>query len=61
MTSRAGGSGVGFAVTRQIVEQHGGRLLVRTTEGSGTLVSMCLPALARDGFALDPSRAASGS
>jgi two-component system sensor histidine kinase HydH len=46
VTSRKGGSGVGFAVARQIVEQHGGRVYVRTIEGSGTVVSMCLPALA---------------
>jgi len=44
VTSRKGGSGVGFALARQIVEQHGGQLHVRTIEGSGTVVSMRLPA-----------------
>jgi signal transduction histidine kinase len=47
VTSRKGGSGVGFALARQIVERHGGRLHVRTIEGSGTVVSMRLPALAQ--------------
>jgi signal transduction histidine kinase len=45
------GSGVGFALARQIVERHGGQLHVRTIEGSGTVVSMRLPALAPDAFA----------
>ena len=44
VTSRKGGSGVGFALARQTVERHGGQLHVRTIEGSGTVVSMRLPA-----------------
>jgi two-component system phosphate regulon sensor histidine kinase PhoR len=60
VTSRKGGSGVGFALARQIVEQHGGQLHVRTIEGSGTLVSMRLPSLAPDALAEDQPRAASG-
>jgi two-component system phosphate regulon sensor histidine kinase PhoR len=61
VTSREGGSGVGFALARQIVEQHGGQIHVRTIEGSGTVVSMCLPALAPEALAEEQSRAASGS
>jgi two-component system cell cycle sensor histidine kinase PleC len=61
VTSRKGGSGVGFALARQTVEQHGGQIHVRTIEGSGTVVSMRLPSLAPDAFAQDQSRAASGS
>ena len=57
VTSRKGGSGVGFALARQIVEQHGGQLHVRTIEGSGTVVSMRLPALAPDAFAEERSQA----
>ena len=56
VTSRKGGSGVGFALARQIVEQHGGQLQVRTVEGSGTVVSIRLPAPAPDTFAGDQSR-----
>ena len=57
VTSRKGGSGVGFALARQIVEQHGGQLHIRTAEGSGTVVSMRLPAPAPDAFAEEQSRA----
>jgi two-component system phosphate regulon sensor histidine kinase PhoR len=46
VTSRKGGSGVGFALVRQIIEQHGGQLQVRSLEGSGTVVSMRLPGTA---------------
>jgi signal transduction histidine kinase len=60
VTSRKCGSGVGFALARQIVEQHGGQLHVRTIEGSGTVVSMRLPALAPAAIAEEQSRAASG-
>jgi signal transduction histidine kinase len=56
VTSRNGGSGVGFALARQIVEQHGGKLNVRTVEGSGTVVSMRLPAPARGAFAEEQSQ-----
>jgi signal transduction histidine kinase len=62
MTSRKeGGSGVGFALARQTVEQHGGQLHVRTSEGSGTVASMRLPAMPRDAFSDVQSWAASGS
>lgn len=59
VTSRQGGSGVGFALARQIVERHGGQLRVRTAEGSGTVVSIRLPA--PDAFAEVQPRAASGA
>jgi signal transduction histidine kinase len=57
VTSRKGGSGVGFALARQMIEQHGGQLNVRTIEGSGTVVSMRLPAPAPvpDAVAEEPS------
>jgi signal transduction histidine kinase len=47
VTSRKGGSGVGFALARRVVEQHGGQLHVRTLEAAGTVVSMRLPAVAK--------------
>jgi signal transduction histidine kinase len=56
VTSREGGSGVGFALVRQIIEQHGGQLHVRSLEGSGTVVSMRLPGPPPDAFAEEPSR-----
>ena len=54
VTSRKGGSGIGFALARQIVERHGGQLHIRTAEDSGTVVSMRLPAPAPDAFAEEP-------
>jgi signal transduction histidine kinase/CheY-like chemotaxis protein len=44
-TTRAarGGTGLGLFVTRQIVDQHGGQLLVRSVPGAGTTVEVRLP------------------
>ena len=61
VTSRKGGSGVGFALARHVVEQHGGQLHVRTIQGSCAVVSMCLPPLAPHAFAEEQCRAAPGS
>jgi signal transduction histidine kinase len=40
---QAGGTGLGLAVARQIVEQHGGSVSIESRPGSGTLVTMRLP------------------
>jgi len=37
------GSGIGLVVTRKIIEQHGGRILVESTEGKGTTFTVQLP------------------
>lgn len=39
-TTRAGGSGLGVAITRAIVEQHGGKLLIESVDGKGTTVTI---------------------
>ncbi|MCW5715533.1 MAG: PAS-domain containing protein [Bauldia sp.] len=38
------GSGLGLAITRSLAELHGGSLHIRSREGSGTVVSVRLPA-----------------
>ncbi len=42
-TRKAGGSGIGLAVTHQIVDAHGGRVEVDTGPGRGTRMLLVLP------------------
>ncbi len=42
--ARGGGSGLGLAIVNQIVLDHGGRLEIASTLGSGTTVRVILPA-----------------
>ncbi len=43
------GSGLGLAISRSLTELHGGRMKIRSTEGSGTIVSIRLPAKCKPG------------
>ena len=43
-SSKARGSGIGLAVCDEIVEMHGGALILENAEGGGTLVTIRLPA-----------------
>ena len=43
-SSKARGSGIGLAVCDEIVQMHGGKLLLDNAEGGGTLVTITLPA-----------------
>jgi signal transduction histidine kinase len=44
VTSRAGGTGIGLAVTRQIVLEHGGTIEVNSPPGGPTVFTIRLPA-----------------
>jgi signal transduction histidine kinase len=44
---RIGGSGIGLAASRQIVEQHGGTMAVESREGRGSIFTVRLPLPAR--------------
>jgi signal transduction histidine kinase len=41
--AEAGGSGLGLASVRDIVEQHGGRVLIESSPGRGTTLTVSLP------------------
>jgi signal transduction histidine kinase len=43
-TTRAGGSGLGVAIARAVVEQHGGSMTIESTDTLGTTVTIELPA-----------------
>ena len=43
VTGRIGGTGIGLATARQVVEQHGGTIGVETEEGRGSTFTVRLP------------------
>lgn len=43
---RAQGAGLGLAITRRLVEMHGGRISVHSQPGQGTTFTVCLPTVA---------------
>ena len=47
-STRAGGSGLGLAVARSIVLQHGGELELTSKKGSGTTATLTVPLVSRD-------------
>jgi signal transduction histidine kinase len=53
VTGRTHGTGIGLAGSRQIIEQHGGTILVESEEGRGSTFSVRLP--------LDAARPSPGS
>ena len=42
-TTRSGGTGLGLAVAKRIVEQHSGTIMVRSAPGQGTEFRLCFP------------------
>lgn len=57
-TTKEGGTGLGVAVARGVIEQHGGRMEFRSAPGLGTTVSLHLPSKAAPCVRLpNPARA----
>jgi signal transduction histidine kinase/DNA-binding response OmpR family regulator len=46
LTRRAGGTGLGLSVSRQLAERHGGQILVRSRPGEGSRFTVEIPAAA---------------
>jgi two-component system nitrogen regulation sensor histidine kinase NtrY len=44
VTNKAGGTGLGLAIVRQTIEAHGGTVSAESTQGSGTVIRLMLPA-----------------
>lgn len=42
-STKKGGTGLGLALTRRIIREHGGDLLVKSEPGKGTNFTICLP------------------
>ena len=42
-TTKTKGTGLGLAIARKIIETHGGRLLIRSTPGEGSIFTLQLP------------------
>ena len=61
VAGRIGGTGIGLASARQIVEQHGGALTAESVEGAGSTFTVRLPlasGASGDGSGAAPARAA---
>jgi signal transduction histidine kinase len=48
-TTKPGGMGMGLAISRSIIEAHGGRVRARSRSGGGSVFSFVLPATDRPG------------
>ena len=60
-STRKGGTGLGLAVVDRIARAHGGRIVIRSTKGTGTAVGLELPAAAPSEPASRPAVEAAAS
>jgi signal transduction histidine kinase len=44
-TLKPGGTGLGMALTKRIIEDHKGTIVIQSKEGEGTTVTIALPAI----------------
>jgi signal transduction histidine kinase len=42
-TTKSGGLGLGLALTKRVMEEHNGKIDIKSAEGAGTTVSLFLP------------------
>jgi two-component system sensor histidine kinase HydH len=57
-STKPGGTGLGLATTRKIVEAHGGSIALQSEVGRGTKISITLPETAQAAEAVEPGHAA---
>jgi hypothetical protein len=43
-STKSTGLGLGLAMTKRVIEDHGGKVDFQTTEGKGSMVTISLPA-----------------
>ena len=53
-TTKARGSGLGLAITHKIIEEHGGRFVIKSFPSQGTTVRVYLPV--SPGISDEPSK-----
>jgi len=46
-SKKEGGSGIGTMIMQNVIEQHGGKLIINSEPGKGTEIQFCLPNLER--------------
>jgi len=53
ITTKRYGMGVGLSISRSIIESHGGRIVVESNAGGGTIFRFTVPAVTKEDFGDD--------